>query len=66
LLCAKGATIKKLYKVGRYQELMVFAEDIEEAEFLFTENIDKDDSALDDLIAMETNDYPPYWADCIP
>ncbi len=63
----KGVLIvKKLFKVGCYQELMVYAEDVEEALLLFTENIDNDDTSLDNLIAMETNEYPQAWRNAIP
>lgn len=58
--------MKRLFKVCLYQELIVYAEDVEKAMFLFTENIDRDNGCIDHLVAMETDCVPPDWQDSIP
>jgi hypothetical protein len=58
--------MKKLFQVCLFQELIVYAEDIEEAKELFTENIDEDGAQFNHFVAMEVSSVPPEWRDALP
>ena len=62
----KELKMKKLFRVEEHRVLMVYAEDIEEAQLLFTENIDGDGQADAELMAMETDNYPDGWENAVP
>jgi len=58
---------KNLYRVELHTVMMVYAENSEEAEFLFTENFD-DEFLMGDseIFTKKTNHYPKDWEDSIP